>query len=49
MPEQRFADYQRELSEQNDFRKLRNGYLHWSAEFDSIGMDPTPDRVRVKY
>lgn len=49
MPEQRFADYQRELSEQNDFRKLRNEYLHWSAEFDSIGMDPTPDRVRVKY
>ncbi|NTE05427.1 DUF2235 domain-containing protein [Agrobacterium tumefaciens] len=49
VPEQRFADYQRELSEQDDLRKLRNGYLHWSAEFDSIGMDPTPDRVRVKY
>lgn len=49
LPEQRYADYQRELNDQNDLRKLRNGYLHWSAEFDGVGMDPTPDRVRVTY
>lgn len=49
LPEQRFADYQRELDEQNDLRKLRNEYLHWSAEFDGVGMDPTPNRVRVTY
>jgi hypothetical protein len=49
LPEQRYAEYQRELSEQKDLRKLRNEYLHWSAEFDGIGMDPTPDKVRVTY
>ncbi|WP_443943845.1 hypothetical protein ACJVDH_13045 [Pedobacter sp. AW1-32] len=49
LPEQRYADYTRELEEQNDLRKLRNEYMHWSAEYDWVGMDPTPDRVRVTY
>ncbi|WP_316804300.1 phospholipase effector Tle1 domain-containing protein [Pedobacter nototheniae] len=49
VPEQRFADYQRELTEQSDLRKLRNEYLHWSAEYDGVGMDPAPNRTRVTY
>jgi hypothetical protein len=37
----RFADYQQELQEQKDLRKLRNNYLHWSADKGSLGMEPT--------
>lgn len=40
IPEQRYTDYSRELSEQKDLRALRKGYLHWSAEYKGIGMDP---------
>lgn len=49
IPQQRFADYQRELAEQTDLRKLRNEYLHWSAEYDGVGMDPSPNRTRVNH
>lgn len=45
----RFATYQQELQEQKDLRLLRNKYLHWSANYDWIGMDPTPNRVRATY
>lgn len=47
IPEQKYLDYQRELKEQNDLRKLRNEYLHWSADYDWVGMDPREDGVRV--
>ncbi|MCS3870947.1 hypothetical protein J3D55_003863 [Chryseobacterium ginsenosidimutans] len=47
IPEQKYADYQREMKEQDDLRILRNKYLHWSARREGIGMDPTSDRVRV--
>ncbi|MCJ8154056.1 DUF2235 domain-containing protein [Chryseobacterium sp. SSA4.19] len=47
IPQQKYADYQREMKEQDDLRILRNKYLHWSARREGIGMDPTPDRVRV--
>ncbi|WP_080780147.1 T6SS phospholipase effector Tle1-like catalytic domain-containing protein [Chryseobacterium phocaeense] len=47
IPEQRYADYQKEMKEQDDLRILRNKYLHWSARREGIGMDPTSDRVRV--
>ena len=30
-------------------RKLRNKYLHWSANRDWFGMDPTSDRKRKEY
>lgn len=47
IPERKYADYQREMKEQDDLRILRNKYLHWSARREGIGMDPTSDRVRV--
>ncbi|MBE4947778.1 DUF2235 domain-containing protein [Chryseobacterium culicis] len=47
VPEQRYADYQRELAEQTDLRELRNKYLHWSADYDWVGMDPREDGKRV--
>lgn len=47
--EPRYAEYQRELQEQKDLRALRHGYLHWSANYKGVGMDPTPNRVRVPY
>lgn len=47
IPQQKYADYQREMKEQDDLRILRNKYLHWSARREGIGMDPTSDRVRV--
>lgn len=47
IPEQKYADYQREMKEQDDLRILRNKYLHWSARREGIGMDPTSDRERV--
>lgn len=48
--EQRYADYQKEINELHDLRKLRNEYLHWSATREGIvGMDPTHDRQRVVY
>lgn len=47
VPEQKYADYQRELKEQEDLRKLRNEYLHWSADYDWVGMDPRADGKRV--
>lgn len=47
VPEQRYADYQKEMKEQEDLRKLRNEYLHWSADYDWVGMDPRSDGKRV--
>ena len=47
IPEQRYADYLKELQDQKDLRKLRNEYLHWSAKREGFGMDPTSDRKRV--
>ncbi|AZA77535.1 DUF2235 domain-containing protein [Chryseobacterium sp. G0186] len=47
IPQQRYADYQKELQEQKDLGELRNKYLHWSARREGIGMDPRPNRVRV--
>ncbi|WP_281234440.1 T6SS phospholipase effector Tle1-like catalytic domain-containing protein [Flavobacterium gelatinilyticum] len=44
-----FEIYQQELQEQNDLRKLRNEYLHWSADNGSIGMEPTKDRKRNNF
>lgn len=41
-----FEAYQKELQEQKDLRTLRNQYLHWSADYGSIGMEPTKDRKR---
>ena len=44
-----YNEYQQELQEQKDLRKLRNEYLHWSADNGSIGMEPTKDRERKKF
>lgn len=52
IPEQRYLDYQRELKEQEDLRKLRNGYFHWSANYKGFGMEPNMKdgkRKRVHY
>lgn len=46
IPEQRYADYQKELNEQKNLRQLRNEYLHWSADYDWVGMDPREDGKR---
>ncbi|MFH6934751.1 T6SS phospholipase effector Tle1-like catalytic domain-containing protein [Flavobacterium sp. FlaQc-30] len=45
----RFEAYQQELQEQEDLRTLRNKYLHWSADSDSIGMEPTKDWKRKTF
>ena len=34
---------------QDILKKLRNKYLHWSANRDWFGMDPTSDRKRKEY
>lgn len=47
IPEQRYADYHREIKEQEDLRKLRNEYLHWSADYDWVGMNPRSSGKRV--
>lgn len=44
-----FKAYQQELSEQNDLRKLRKQYLHWSADNGSLGMESTKDRKRKNF
>lgn len=44
--DERYKAYQKEIAEQNDLRKLRNQYLHWSADNGSLGMEPTKDRKR---
>ncbi|RZJ70724.1 DUF2235 domain-containing protein [Flavobacterium sp.] len=36
-------------AEQQDLRKLRNKFLHWSARREGIGMDPNSDRKRIVY
>lgn len=38
-----------EIEEQNDLKKLRNEFLHWSARREGIGMDPNSNRERVTY
>ena len=47
IPEQKYAEYQKELAEQKELRKLRHEYLHWSADYDWVGMDPREDGKRV--
>jgi len=47
IPEHRQAAYQKDVKEQDDLRKLRHEYLHWSARREKIGMDPRPNRTRV--
>lgn len=44
-----FGAYQQELQEQKDLRELRNKYLHWSADYGSLGMEPTKDRKRKTF
>ncbi|TDO99176.1 T6SS phospholipase effector Tle1-like catalytic domain-containing protein [Flavobacterium sp. 245] len=44
-----FDTYQQELQEQQDLRKLRNQYLHWSADNGSIGMEPAKNRTRKTF
>jgi hypothetical protein len=44
--EERYSEYEKEMQEQKDLRNLRNNYLHWSANKEGIGMDPTKDRKR---
>lgn len=36
-------------AEHQDLMKLRNGYLHWSARREGIGMDPNSNRQRIVY
>jgi len=38
-----------EVEEQNDLKRLRNEFLHWSARREGIGMDPNNNRERVTY
>ena len=38
-----------DIIKNDTLRKLRNKYLHWSANRDWFGMDPTPDRKRKEY
>jgi hypothetical protein len=45
----RYNEYQQELQEQKDLRKLRNEYLHWSADNGSLGMESTKDRKRKMF
>jgi len=52
IPEQRYADYQQELKEQEQLRRLRNEYFHWSANYKGFGMEPNMEdgkRKRVHY
>jgi hypothetical protein len=49
IPDQKYADYQKEKQQQQDLRVLRNKYLHWSARKEGIGMDPNADGKRVIY
>ena len=37
------------ITDESVLKKLRNEYLHWSANRDWFGMDPTPDRIRKEY
>ncbi|MEX6687662.1 DUF2235 domain-containing protein [Danxiaibacter flavus] len=51
IPEKRFAEYRQkkqELQEQLDLKRLRNEFLHWSSNFDWIGMDPVTITVDGK-
>jgi hypothetical protein len=47
--DKRYSHYEKELQEQKDLRNLRHNYLHWSANREGIGMDPTSDRIRKTY
>lgn len=44
-----FDAYQQELQEQKDLRKLRNKYLHWSADYGALGMEPAKNRKRKTF
>jgi hypothetical protein len=41
-----FDDYNDKMEEQLDLEKLRNEYLHWSADRYGVGMKPTKNRQR---
>ncbi|OUL60271.1 phospholipase effector Tle1 domain-containing protein [Flavobacterium sp. AJR] len=43
------ADKWEGLSDQTLLRILRNGYFHWSANKDWLGMDPTDSRIREEH
>ena len=44
---QQNADYHNELADQANLRLLRNKYLHWSANLDSMGMDPNTENGKI--
>lgn len=46
IPEQHYADKEKEKQAQADLRILRNKYLHWSARREGTGMDQTADGKR---
>lgn len=45
--DKKYTEYLIEIEEQKDLRKLRNFYLHWSADYDWVGMDPRKNGKRV--
>ncbi|WP_299253308.1 PAAR-like protein [uncultured Cytophaga sp.] len=52
IPDQRYADYLKEVKEQHELLQLRNEYFHWSANYKGLGMEPNMpnnERIRVSY
>ncbi|MDH7464191.1 DUF2235 domain-containing protein [Chitinophagaceae bacterium 26-R-25] len=49
VPQHLVEAYNKELREQEDLRKLRHRYFHWSADRAGIGIDPTDDWKRVEH
>lgn len=45
-PQQK-SEYQQELADQANLRVLRNKYLHWSANLDSMGMGPNTENGKI--
>lgn len=51
IPEKRLAEYcqkKLDLQEQLDLKRLRNEFLHWSSNFDWVGMDPVTIKINGK-
>jgi hypothetical protein len=46
IPEQRHADFLAEQEDQEKLRLLRNNFLHWSARYEGIGMNPNIENGR---
>jgi Uncharacterized alpha/beta hydrolase domain (DUF2235) len=46
IPEQRHANFLAEKKEQENIRLLRNNFLHWSARYEGIGMNPNIENGR---